>query len=156
FMVEAEDFDFNGGQFIDNPVPSGDTTVSGGAASGTMAPNSYYFYAGGNSANASVYGVDITTQGTLDNANHQYRPFDDCGTEVASDYLRQKFLDARVASGDGTIGDFDIGWWNAGWWLNYTRTYPAGQYYVYARLAGGAGAFSGTTLSQVLSGIGTT
>jgi len=22
-MIEAEDFDFNGGQFIDNPIPTG-------------------------------------------------------------------------------------------------------------------------------------
>ncbi|MDB6068006.1 MAG: hypothetical protein JWR26_4214 [Pedosphaera sp.] len=156
FMFEAEDFDFNGGQFIDNPVPSGDNTLSGSAASGTPATNSYFFYPAANFTNASVFGIDITTVGSADNANLYYRPFDNAGTEFCYDDLRQKFIDARTASGDATIGDFDVGWLNAGWWLNYTRTYPAGKYYVYARLAGGnPGGFSGTTLGLVTSGVGT-
>ncbi len=72
------------------------------------------------------------------------------------DYLRQKFIDARNSTGDTNIGDFDIGWWNTGWWLNYTHSYPPGKFYVYGRLAGGAGPFSGTTLSLVTNGFGTT
>lgn len=156
FMWEAEDFDFNGGQFIDNPQPSGDTTITSGTATGTPEANSYYFYPGGNSANVSVYGVDFTTQASADGGNHNYRPFDDAGTEVTADYLRQKFVDAQTALSDPNVGDFDLGWWNGGWWLNYTRTYPSGQYYVYGRLAGGNGAFNGTTLSRITSGGGTT
>jgi hypothetical protein len=53
------------------------------------------------------------------------------------------------------ICEFNIGWFNAGDWLNYTRTYPAGKFNVWGRLAGGAGAFSGTTLGLVTSGVGT-
>ncbi len=151
FMVECEDFDFNSGEFIDNPEPTGDTTANGGI----LAANSYYGFPEGNAANYSVYGVDITTQGTLDGASHAYRPSDDCGTEHCGDFLRQKFVDAGVALNDTNITDFDIGWWNTGWWLNYTRTYPSGTYNVYARFAGGNGAFSGTTLALVTGGTGT-
>ena len=40
--------------------------------------------------------------------------------------------------------------------VNYTRTYPTNTYNVWARLAGGAGAFSGTTSSSIVtSGVGT-
>ncbi|HZV34218.1 MAG TPA: hypothetical protein VFB72_06530 [Verrucomicrobiae bacterium] len=159
FMWEAEDWDFNGGQFIDNPLPTGDDTLTGGtpqSANGTTAPNSYYGYPEGNSANAGIYGIDFTTIASNDGADLYYRPFENVGTELNFDYLRQKFLDARAATGDPNIGDFDVGWFNGGWWLNYTRTYPTGQFYVYGRLAGGAGPFSGTTLSMVTGGWGTT
>ncbi|HEY4414650.1 MAG TPA: hypothetical protein VGO57_03075 [Verrucomicrobiae bacterium] len=156
FMWEAEDFDFNGGQFIDNPVPTADNVLIVGQtpplANGTLAGDSYYGLPGG--GNQSTYGIDFTTQGKSDTAQEYYR-FDDCGTEFSTDFIRQKFLDARTASGDQNITDFDVGWWNAGWWLNYTRTYPTGRFYVYGRLAGGAGAFSGTSLSIVTNGVGT-
>ena len=46
-MIEAEDFDFNSGQFIDNPVP----TSGNGPTTGNLAANSYYYYPGnGNGA----------------------------------------------------------------------------------------------------------
>jgi hypothetical protein len=47
-----------------------------------------------------------------------------------------------------------VGWWYAGAWLNYTRTFPTNQYYVYGRLAGGNGDY-GLTNSLVTSGAGT-
>lgn len=160
FMWEAEDFDFNGGQFIDNPMPTGDDTLSGtgtsATANGSLAGNSYFGFPEGNPANAGIFGIDFTTVASADNGDLYYRPFENVGTELNFDYLRQKFLDARTTTGDQTVGDFDVGWLNGGWWLNYTRTYPTGQYYVYGRLAGGNGAFSGTTLSEVTSGWGTT
>jgi hypothetical protein len=159
FMWEAEDFDFNGGQYIDNPIPTGDDTLTTGTpavANGSTAPNSYFYYPEGNSANAGIYGIDFTTQASNDGADLYYRPFENVGTELNFDYLRQKFIDAQTSVGDPTIGDFDVGWYNGGWWLNYTHTYPTGQYYVYGRLAGGNGPFSGTTVSLVTSGWGTT
>ena len=42
FMIEAEDFDFNSGQYIDNPVP----TSGNGTTTGNLAANSYFYYAG--------------------------------------------------------------------------------------------------------------
>lgn len=49
--------------------------------------------------------------------------------------------------------DYDVGNFNTGDWGNYTRDYPAGKYYVYARLAGYSGS---VTLSEVTGGWGTT
>lgn len=140
FMIEAEDFDFNGGQFIDNPVPTG------GVGEAT---NSYYFNPGdpASGENSAFFGVDLTTPGTDGGETFVYRPNDTCGTEVTSDFLRDKFVN------DGSK-DYDVGWWDPGTWLNYTRTFPTGNYNVYGRLAGG-GPFSGTTLSLITAGRGT-
>jgi hypothetical protein len=47
-----------------------------------------------------------------------------------------------------------VNFWGTNAWINYTRTYPTGNYYVYARLAGGNGPF-GLQLASVTSGWGT-
>lgn len=138
FMIEAEDFDFNGGQFIDNPIHTGGITT---------AANSYYLAPEGNYANLAVMDVDLNTSNNVLGETFVYRPLDSCGTEVATDFVRTN--NAMV----GAL-DYDVGWWDAGTWLNYTRTFPTNNYNVYGRLAGGA-AFSGTTLSRVTSGVGT-
>jgi hypothetical protein len=77
------------------------------------------------------------------------------GSQVATDYLRPKFLAAQTNFNDPTICPFNIGYFNAGNWLNYTRTYPTNYYAIWGRLAGGDGSFSGTTLGVVTSGVGT-
>ncbi len=145
FMIEAVDFDFNNGQFIDNPVPT---------AGITLATNSYYD-GGVSTANAAVQGVDYN--GSPDTAPGggeawNYRPNDTgVGQEVTADFTRAKFTNEF-----GTAQDYDIGFWNGGFWENYTRTFPTNNYNVYSRMAGGAGPFSGTTLSLVTAGAGTT
>lgn len=154
FIFEAEDFDFNGGSFIDNPTPTADSTINGsGTANGTLEADSYYGYPGGTVGNASVAEVDFHSTET--GQSEQYR-IDPPGTQVCGDWLRQKFDDAQTALSDPNVADFNLGWFSTGTWLNYTRHYPAGKYNVYGRMAGGAGAFSGTTLSLVTSGWGTT
>jgi len=145
FTIEAEDFDFNGGHFIDDPVPTGNHLTGG-----TVATDSYFYYPGGVQGNAAVVGFDLTTPNTDAGELFNYRPFESCGTDVSTDFLRQKFIGAGV-----TNDDYYVGWWNAGTWLNYSRTFPTNNYNVYGRLAGGAGPFSGTTLSLVTSGVGT-
>jgi hypothetical protein len=145
FMVEAEDFDFNSGEFIDNPVPTGNANV----ALASLATNSYYYYPGNDSANIAIQGVDYTDFQANNGELYNYRPLDSAGTDVATDYVRSKFV-----AGGQTNSDYYVGWWNPGTWLNYTRTYPAGTYKVYGRLAGGA-AYSGLTLSVVTNGYGT-
>jgi hypothetical protein len=144
FMIEAEDWDFNDGQYIDNPIPTGPNA---------LATNSYYSNPGdpATGLNAAVTGVDYTTPGTDAGETFLYRGNEYCGTEVTSDFLRAKFTNLVA----GVASDYDIGWWDAGTWLNYTRTFPSGTYYVYGRLAGG-GAFSGMTMSKVTGGWGTT
>lgn len=145
FMFEAEDYDFNGGSFIDNPVPTGNAN----SALAYLEADSYYGYPENNLNNAAVQDVDYTAYQVNSGEAHNYRS-DLAGTDVASDYLRQKF----VVNGQ-TNSDFYVGWWNPGTWYNYTRTFPAGTYKVYGRLAGGS-PYTGLALSLVTSGQGTT
>jgi beta-glucosidase len=129
--IEAEDFDFGNGRFIDNPVPTA-----------SPAANSYYM-----EATPAVVGVDLTTPNNISGEQFAYRN-DSCGTQAASDVPRQKFVNAGVS-------DYNVGWWYTGAWLNYTRTFPTNNYYIYARLASDAGAY-GVTNSLVTGGVGTT
>ncbi|HXR48581.1 MAG TPA: hypothetical protein VN784_14185 [Candidatus Limnocylindrales bacterium] len=145
FMIEAEDFDFNSGQFIDNPVP----TSGNGTTTGNLAANSYFYYAGGSAGNVSTPGVDLTTSNDVAGETFAYRLLDSCGTEITTDFLRNKFVIAGV-----TNVDFDVGWWVPGTWLNYTRTIPTNTYAVYGRLAA-ANPYSGAVMSLVTSGQGT-
>jgi hypothetical protein len=144
FMVNAVDYDFSGGQFITNSIPTGN--VNAGAA--YTDPNSYYGWpegiSGGNPAYTNIdYSINVGSGFTP-----SYRFLDQAGTQPATDFLLQKFID------DGAT-EFNLGYWNPGQWFNYTRIYPTNQFYVYGRFAN-AGPFSGVTLSQVTSGQGTT
>jgi hypothetical protein len=138
-MIEGVDWDFNGGQFIDNPAPT---------APVNYAENSY-FNGGIYGTNASVFNIDYT--GTYDGeVLGGYRNNDNgFQCELCGDFVRQKFIDHGSRN-------YDLGYYNGGEWANYTRTFPANQYHVYGRLAGGAGPFNNTTLKLVTSGRGTT
>lgn len=153
FMIEADEYDFNGGQFIDDSIQT---------ATNYIATNSYYpwpdFPADG-PANVAIYGVDFTTANTNAGEQFFYRYDDACGTQPCSDFLRNKFIntgqdDAAGEPAGYTNSDFCVGWWNAGTWLNYTRTFPTNDYYIYGRLAGGS-PYTNATLSLVTSGQGT-
>lgn len=148
-MIEADEYDFNGGQFIDNPIET---------ATNYIAANSYYYFPGGNSANIAVYGVDYTTSNTIAGETFVYRLDDSAGTEITSDYLRNKFINTGQVPGEpigATNTDCDVGWWSPGTWLNYTRTFPTNTYHVWGRLAAGQ-AYTNATVSLVTSGQGTT
>lgn len=155
-MVEADEYDFNGGQFIDDSIQT---------ATNYYATNSYYpwpDFTDDGPANVAVYGIDYTTLNTNDGEQFIYRYDDAAGTQPSSDFLRNKFINSGQddATGPGpepdgyTNTDFNIGWWNPGTWLNYTRTFPTNNYYVYGRLAGGV-PYTGTTLGLVTLGQGT-
>ncbi|HLP78539.1 MAG TPA: carbohydrate-binding protein, partial [Candidatus Paceibacterota bacterium] len=127
YTWEAEDFDHDGGQFIDNPQT-----------------NAYFGLSG-------IAEVDYheTSTGT-NSASWAYRPWTDPNTavpqtQVAADIARSQYA--------GT-NDFNIGWWDSGEWQNYTRTFPSGLFNVYARMAS-PGAAS-VSLAEVTSGLGTT
>jgi hypothetical protein len=156
-MVEADEYDFNGGQFIDNSIET---------ATNYYATNSYYpwpDFVDDGPANVANYGVDYTTVNTNTGELFYYRYDDAAGTQLSSDFLRNKFYNSGQDDATGpspepasyTNNDFNIGWWNPGTWLNYTRTFPTNNYYVYGRLAGGV-PYTGTTLSLVTLGQGTT
>lgn len=143
FMVNAVDYDFSGGQFIDNPVPTGNANL----ALATVAADSYYAWPEGNSANAAVVGVDYSATNTAAGYTQDYRYLDEAGTQPATDFLLQTYINNGAT-------EFNLGYWDPGEWFNYTRTYPTNQFHVYGRFAND-GAFSGVTLSKVTSGQGT-
>jgi len=118
FTWESEDYDYNGGQFIDNP------------------PVDAYF---GLSAVADVDFHDVNLGGV-----YTYRPNGTASGTTGS--TRPQYA--------GT-NDYIIGFFGANEWGNYTRTYPAGRYYVWGQFAAGGGE-SGAELSVLTSGWGTT
>jgi hypothetical protein len=115
FVIEAEDYNFGGGQFIDNPV-----LISEGT--GPQA-NSYQGQVG-------VAETDFHDTRANPN-NYPYRPEDPVGTKRTLDTVRQKFTAAGGAASG--IYDYDIGELAAGEFLNYTRTFTPGSYEVYLR-----------------------
>jgi hypothetical protein len=132
FTWEAEDYDFNGGGFFDNPgLPSTASTPA----------NSYYNTTG-------AIGTDYYD--SAGDGGHDYRPLDYMSTSVTADKLKPNYAAAQLT--DATIQDYQIGYFNSGEWLNFTRTYPTGKYNVYARLSAGNGAAS-LTLSQVTNNV---
>jgi hypothetical protein len=126
FVWEAEDYDFNAGQYIDHPAPN--------AFAGQM-------------GTAEIdYHDNVTVS---QNGSPAYRTADPVGLEVNGDapkrleYINTGFI------------DYDVGWFDNGNWNNYTRTLPEGQYNVLLRAANGSTGTGGVTLAKVTAGQGT-
>jgi hypothetical protein len=147
YTWEAEDFDFgpenspvpngSGLRFIDNPV-----------LTSAPASNSYF----GQVGDSGIDEAALWLTGVV--GTYVYRVNDFVSTEVTSDTLRQKYVNAQVSQVDPYITDHDVDYLTNGAWLNYTRTFPAGNFNVYGRLSAGNGAFK-LQLAQVTSGAGT-
>jgi hypothetical protein len=168
YQWEAVDYDFstnNGsewisGLFIDNPVPTCDVTTP---QTGELESNSYFAYPTGFTPAIDPFGDGAIAQQGIDmvfgnsgqSTTSEYYRADGVGSQPATDYVRPKFLAAQAEFSDPNIGPINIGYYAAGYWLNYTRHYPTNNYNIWGRLAGGAGAYSGTTVSMVTSGYGT-
>jgi hypothetical protein len=127
--IEAEDFNFNRGQFFDNPTLCNDW---GGAS------NCYFDRVG-------IQGVDAFKGGAngdipIENL-YRYGPGVDreemVDTNVSGDVVRSKHADAPMGV-QGPIQDYDVTTLAAGDWLNYTRTFPEGVYALYLRARSGA------------------
>ena len=148
FTWEGEDFDFNPGK---SPVPGGsglrfiDYPVLADANS--EATNAYFGQAGDSDTDYSSL-----FQGVI--ATYTYRASDYVPTEVTSDALRQTHLNAQLAMNDPGIVDYDINHLGSGMWINYTRTFPSGNFYLYARLSAAAAPFT-MQCAQVTTGAGT-
>lgn len=128
FLWEAEDFDFGGGQYINNPE----------LCSTNGNPNCYFGKVG-------VEGVDEFS--TNSDGEHIYRPDDPMATTGSGDFLRKELVDAGRT-------DYKVGWFPGGEWVNYTRDWPTGTFWVMARLANGGG--SGTLTFSRVSADGST
>ena len=154
FTWEAEDFDFDPAlgpypgvdvlRFIDNPVL---------ADANSEATNAYFGQVGDSDIDYSSLFINVL-------GTYVYRPSDYVSTEVTSDTLRQTYLNAQLAKNDppylnnAGIVDYDINHLGSGMWINYTRTFPSGNFYLYARLSAGNGAFN-MQCAQVTNGAGT-
>jgi hypothetical protein len=123
YMVQASDFDFNGGQYIPNA---------------DWYPNAYAGF-------EATTNIDFQHT-TLGCEQYPYRP-NGISQQQGYDYLTPIFVS------DGGI-DYDLGCFGPGDWANYTRSYPAGKFFVYVRSAG-LGPYS-MYLEKVVSGAGTT
>ena len=147
YTWEAEDWDHDTGNFFDNPQT-----------------NAYYNLPG-------VENVDSFCSGGPGNANSYLRgtPGDNANmnTEPNGDIPRLQYLNTTNPISLQPYIDYDVGFTGGGQWGNYTRTYPAGIYNIYVRVASGAGnptANAGSislvtggykTSSQTLSQLGT-
>ncbi|MBI4661362.1 MAG: carbohydrate-binding protein, partial [Verrucomicrobia bacterium] len=110
FFIEAEDFDFNGGQH----KPEASVMPYGGGAYEGL---------------GAVAEIDYHDPGGNESAN--YRP--------ASQGVGMTFNGDSYRDGYDVTPNFKVGWNDAGDWFNYTRVFPVPtrDYHVYARLASG-------------------
>ena len=120
FTWEAEDYDFGGGSYIDDPAPTSAT-----------AANSYF-------GQDSTFDVDYHYE-SVDPATPYQNYFRySLGIDVCGDNPPlARYVTARLT--DPTIQDYNLAYWTSNSWANYTHTYPAGTYNVYGRLASGTG-----------------
>ena len=121
YGIEAEDWDFNGGSFIDNPV-----------ITSTAAANSYFEKLG--------HGLWIALREMwlrrlrLISGTARLTP---SATDVCGDTRTRAVVAAQQTN--ALAFSYNIAWWSTNAWANYTHTYPAGTFNVYARVAGGDG-----------------
>jgi len=117
FAIEAEDFDNNGVA----PAATSVMPYRGGALAGQPATNNKD-YTRGNDGSSPIYRIGEDPQAPMD----------------------------RTGDRDRGVGELDVnfkmGWIGDGQWYQYTRTFPAGDYNVYAGLSHGDGADSATRM----------
>jgi hypothetical protein len=125
FWIEAADFDYNGGQ--------------------TQAAASVMPYSGGAYAGlGAVAGTDYNGPNDGDNPYYRYPNTLKVPVSIATDFDR---------GGGEVVVDYRLGWMGSGKWFNYTRTFPAGNYNVYATMSsGGATDIVGGNLVDVTGG----
>jgi hypothetical protein len=121
YDIEAEDFDFDGGQHIDNPVI---TSIAD--------PNSYFDKVGQDYVDSFV--GDVAPPETAD---FRYRSLDAVATSTCTDTRTRAVVAAQLTN--ALAFNYNVGWWATNAWLNYTHTYPTGNFHVYGRLAGLSG-----------------
>ena len=120
--VEAEDYNYNSGQFQDNPAVSG------------LDPD-------GNQVNPGLGYYNQTGTEEVDyHDNHhdsiniternQYRNSDFAGTVQAR---MERTYGVRSQYAVTNVGEYFVTGLGAGEWMNYTRTFPSNNYYVYLR-----------------------
>jgi hypothetical protein len=130
YTFDAEDYDYNDGQYFDNPQI-----------------NAYLGAAGDPGVD---YSVDDPFSGS-----HAYRDNDPNtggpATESCGDVPRAGYTNAAVTG----VTDYDVGFNDPANWENYTRHYPNGTFNIFMRGANGGGGDGSANLALVTSGAGT-
>ncbi|HUS35802.1 MAG TPA: hypothetical protein VM680_10675 [Verrucomicrobiae bacterium] len=114
-VIEAEDYNFDGGSFIDNPVLV--------PVDGVGEANGYRNQAGA---------AEVDFHSTRTSGGGLYRP-DQVTQNQTLDFERDPFLAA--GGKDAGYVDYDVSRIRTGEWQRYTRTFPAGTYEIYLRQA---------------------
>jgi hypothetical protein len=138
--IEAEDYNYAGGQFQDNPPVSG-LQPDGTQVNGNGPPGGYYSADAAGDLIATVAGQpdvdyhevntpDVRQDATRNIAGHQYRSADFVNTAQAR---MERGRDVRPQYVSANVGEYFVTGINAGEWMNYTRTFPSGSYNVYLR-----------------------
>ena len=129
YTFEAEDYNYHNGQYFDN-----------------RQTNAYYDYSvpGGTGAFDAASGIDASY--LSGGGGHADNRLGGLSTEGAGDLKRPQFqvVDPRTGA---NYRDFDCGNTAGLNWGNYTRTFPAGIYNIYARAADGGN--SGTDSGSI-------
>ena len=116
--IEVENWNYDGGGFIDDPMISWDEANS-------------YFDRG---VEIGVQGVDfmeLNTDEGRPNPDEGRIPFEGQSmpqTAISQDEVRQEYLDAEM-------DDYDLVFFRAGEWVNYTKTFEEGHYRVILKAA---------------------
>jgi hypothetical protein len=116
-VIEVEDYNFFGGQFINDPVPY---------------PEGWYNPTGSYNDQEGYPEVDFhDTRTAPSGGDTPYRTADPVRMQHSLDNVRQKYLDAGGA--DLMVFDYDVKDIAEGEWLQYTRNFTPGSYEVYLR-----------------------
>lgn len=126
YMVEAEDFDFDGGQYV-----------------GSWSPDAYL-------------GLGATTNIDFQHIPEGGEDFPYRTAGIPESLVQNYAIEARQKFIEVGESDYQLDWFGASDWANYTRAYPAGNFYAYVRSSGGLGSSYSIYLDQVVSGAGTT
>jgi len=124
FVVEIEDYNFDGGEFIDSPIVIPELDEEGEL---NWEDDAYQ-------ASEGYLDIDYFDENDVINPSaHRYRPYDSVVTTPALDLSREKYIQAGGA--EKGVVDFAVAEIQEGEWLNYTRNFPKGDYLVYLRQA---------------------
>jgi hypothetical protein len=148
-MIEAEDYNYglSGGLpliKVCNPAEQPPTADSGGGFQDNPPPSGFESGEAGLPVNgggvgyldtAGIREVDFHDMSTAigEAEINNYRLCNPVGVEKTTDVLRQKYVDLSIPDWDQDV--FDV---EAGEWLNYSRTFPEGNYRILLRAASSA------------------
>ena len=122
-LIEAEDYNYQNCGFQDNPPVSGFDN-DGNQVNG----NGFGYFDLVGTPDVDFHHADPSTYGE----HHQYRGEDSVGTVQGLNFTGDTPRADRLAV---NVPDYYVSFINPGDWLNYTRTFPSGNYDVYLRAA---------------------